>query len=199
MSLKKTLYNEVRQAKTEHVDKNIRVFCMDECRLGLQPILRRVWSEQGQRPIAPVNPQYEWFYVYGAVEPMTGETFSMVWNTVNQAAMQEWLNQFSSTVLQEGELAILTLDGATFHRGNNIEFPSNVRPVYQPPYSPECNPSERLWTWIRERLANKEFESLDDFLEQLTSILLDWKNRKQEIRSMTNFYWWESAVNSFDL
>ena len=45
---------------------------MDEHRVGLQPILRRVWAPQGQRPTAPVHPRYEWLYVYGFVQPATG-------------------------------------------------------------------------------------------------------------------------------
>jgi hypothetical protein len=46
----------------------------DEHRVGLKPILRKVWAEIGKRPIAAGNHGYEWLDVYGFVNPKTGET-----------------------------------------------------------------------------------------------------------------------------
>jgi hypothetical protein len=48
---------------------------MDEHRVGLRPILRRVWAARGQRPVAIVRPRYEWTYVYAFVRPATGEAY----------------------------------------------------------------------------------------------------------------------------
>ena len=46
----------------------------DEHRVGLKPILKKVWSKIGSRPEAIVQHRYEWLYVYGFVKPKTGET-----------------------------------------------------------------------------------------------------------------------------
>jgi transposase len=60
----------------------------DEHRVGLKPILRKVWSKKGERPIALVQHRYEWLYVYGFVKPKTGET---LWYLIPRVNIQ-WLN-----------------------------------------------------------------------------------------------------------
>ena len=55
----------------------IEIWAMDEHRIGLKPILRRVWAPKGERPIALGHHRYEWLYVWGFVEPASGAT---VWN-----------------------------------------------------------------------------------------------------------------------
>ena len=60
----------------------------DELKKRLKPILRKVWSKIGERPIAIVQHRYEWLYVYGFVKPKTGETFWYLIPRVNTS----WLN-----------------------------------------------------------------------------------------------------------
>jgi hypothetical protein len=48
-------------------------WAQDEHRLGLKPLLRRVWARRGKRPLAPVHHRYEWLYVYGFLRPKTGK------------------------------------------------------------------------------------------------------------------------------
>ena len=55
--------------QAEHPGAIVEVWSFDEHRLGLKPILRRVWAPIGQRPIASVYPRYEWLYLYGFVHP----------------------------------------------------------------------------------------------------------------------------------
>ncbi len=51
---------------------SVETWARDEARLGLQPVLRRVWAPRGERPIAWINLRYEWLWVYGFVRPPTG-------------------------------------------------------------------------------------------------------------------------------
>ncbi len=48
---------------------------MDEHRLGLKPVLRRVWARRGHRPQVVVRPRYERLYLYGFVHPRSGRTW----------------------------------------------------------------------------------------------------------------------------
>jgi len=64
-----------------------------------------------------------------------------------------------------------------------------------PPYSPECNPAERLWTWIRERVANKVFKSIESMKESVINIINSWDKYKHLLYSMLNYHWWNEAVN----
>ncbi len=50
-----------------HPAATVSLWAEDEHRLGLLPVVRRVWAPKGQRPTAPVERRYEWLYVYGFV------------------------------------------------------------------------------------------------------------------------------------
>jgi hypothetical protein len=52
----------------------VELWCMDEHRVGLKPVIRRVWARKGQRPLIRVQQRYEWLYVYGFVHPESGDT-----------------------------------------------------------------------------------------------------------------------------
>jgi len=77
--------------------------------LGLQPILRQVWALVGERPVIEICPRYEWFYVCSAVEPTTGDNFTMLWSTMTLETMQYWLDGFSSFL--GDDIGILVPDG----------------------------------------------------------------------------------------
>ena len=55
----------------------VELWAMDEHRIGLKPILRRVWAPKGTPVRAVVAPRYEWMYVYGFVHPQSGETIRL--------------------------------------------------------------------------------------------------------------------------
>jgi hypothetical protein len=46
------------------------MWVMDEHRIGLQPVLRRIWAKRGQRSIIPIHPRYEWLYIYAFAHPI---------------------------------------------------------------------------------------------------------------------------------
>src|SRR5215203_30524 len=73
--LQKKLEQAVADARAQHPDKPIEVWATDEHRIGLKPIIRRVWAPKGQRPIALGHHRYKWLYVSAFVQPTSGETF----------------------------------------------------------------------------------------------------------------------------
>ena len=50
----------------------VEAWAFDEHRLGLKPIIRRIWAPKGQRPKARARPRYQWLYLYAYVQPQTG-------------------------------------------------------------------------------------------------------------------------------
>ena len=56
-----------------HPGASIEIWAEDEARIGLVPIVRRVWAPKGERPVARQRRAYEWVYVYGFVRPSTGQ------------------------------------------------------------------------------------------------------------------------------
>src|SRR5919112_1744010 len=74
----------VTEEAAKHPDKPVEVWATDEHRIGLKPIIRRVWAPKGQRPIALGHHRYKWLYVTAFVQPISGEVFWYVSNGVSK-------------------------------------------------------------------------------------------------------------------
>jgi hypothetical protein len=134
-------------------------------RVGLKPVLRRVWAPRGRRPVARVRRRYEWAYVYGFVRPRTGEVFWLVMPTVNTGAFSLALSRFAEWVGGAGEgkkRVVLVLDRAGWHVAKDLKVPEGLHLEFLPARSPELQPAERLWPLVNERVANRPFENLDE-------------------------------------
>ena len=135
---------------------------MDEHRLGLKPITRRIWAPIGERPIAAGHHRFEWLYVTGFVEPETGRTVWNVSTAISKEMFERILADFAETAgAGASKRIVLQLDNAGWHGPENLAIPNGVRLVFQPAHSPELQPAEHLWGFVDEPLVNIYFESLD--------------------------------------
>lgn len=108
------------------------------------------------------------FYLYGSFKPATGESFFSKFSTVDTDCFQIFLNLFSQQYADS--LNIIHLDQGGFHIGNNLEIPKNVVLLFQPAHSPELNPAERVWEYIRAELRWLNFDNLNllrDFVDEI--------------------------------
>jgi len=138
---------------------------MDEARLGQQGTLTRVWARTGSRPTAVRQTKYEWVYLYAAVEPATGESVALLAPNADTGTMNVFLRMLSQE-LKEAEHAVLVLDGAGWHKSKNLVVPDNVTCLLLPPYSPELNPVERVWRYLRQNyLSNRAFKDYDEIFQ----------------------------------
>src|SRR5262245_58277693 len=121
----------------------VRVFSQDESRCGLLTGRRRRLTAQGVQPIGGIQHAFEWFYVYGAVDPTTGERFFLELPYLNTDMFQLFVDAFAQAF--PDSLTLLLLDNSGAHTAQRLRWPENVRAVWLPPYCPELNPIERLW------------------------------------------------------
>jgi transposase len=74
-----------------------------------------------------------------------------------------YLKEFSDYLKLLNIKAILVLDGAGWHKSKDLVVPDNVEFIFLPPYSPDLNPAEKLWQYIkRHTIKNKVFKELED-------------------------------------
>jgi transposase len=138
---------------------------LDEHRLGLKPVYRRVWAPRGKTPLAWVRPRYRWLYVYGFVRPSTGEGEFWLLPPVNAEAFSEVLRRFARLRGSgEGKLLLVVLDRAGWHVSGRVEVPEGVRLVFLPPYAPELQPVERVWPLVDAVVANGSSRDFCGFL-----------------------------------
>jgi len=90
---------------------------------------------------------------------------------------------------------IMIMDSAGWHTTKKLKLPENISILPLPPYSPELNPTEHIWDYIREQkeFNNYTFDTLDAVDIQLGNVLCDLQNEKSIISSMCNFDWIISA------
>jgi transposase len=141
------------------------VWFQDEARVGQQGTLARLWARKGSRPTAPKDCRYAWAYIFGAVCPARATGAALVMPCANTEAMNAHLAEISRNVAH-GAHAILVLDGAGWHGSKDLKVPQNITLMTLPPYSPELNPVENIWQFLRQnRLANRVFETYDAIVD----------------------------------
>lgn len=166
---------------------------MDEHRLGLKAILRRVWARRGKRPIAVVRPRYEWLWLYAFTRPATGETWWLVLPRVSVAAMARALTDFAAAVgAGSGKRIVLLLDRAGWHVSGKVPIPDGVTLAFLPPYSPELQPVERVWGLVDAAVANRVWETLDALQEAIVRRCRALREQHALIRQRTCYHWWPS-------
>lgn len=89
-------------------------------------------------------------------------------------------------------LTIMLIDNAGFHATKNIEVPDNIILLRIPPYTPELNPAEKVWHWMKSKTSMKFFKNLNSLQNKITELVhvLD----KDKIKSIVN---WDFYQNSF--
>jgi transposase len=126
---------------------------MDEARVGQKGRLCHRWWTRGRRPPGRCDGRFESAYIFAAVEPATGADVALVLPEATTASMGLFLAELAAR-LPADEHAALVLDGAGWHVARDLVVPANVTLVPLPPYSPELNPVERVWLYLRERFLS---------------------------------------------
>ena len=165
--------------KDKHPEKNVRVFFMDEARIGQQGTITRKWALRGSRPTAIKQTRYEWIYLYAAVEPSSGANSALLAPDTNTGTFNKFLKILSAEVGTQDHV-VLVLDQAGWHKSKKMKLPENITLLHLPPYSPELNCVERVWAYMRSHyLANRAynnymhlFKEVGDAYRRLTDDLL---------------------------
>jgi transposase len=156
------LPRRLAQLKAEHPDKRVLTYYQDEARFGQHGTLTRVWARVGSRPPAIRQTQYDYLYVFSAVCPETGDAAGPIAPHANTDTMNAFLAQFAAELPPDVHAAMV-LDRAGWHTAAALAVPANVTPVLLPPKSPELNPAENLWHYLRSHYwSNRLYPTWED-------------------------------------
>ena len=171
------------------------MWATDEHRIGLKPLLRRVWAPIGQRPVAVVRHRFAWRYLVGFVHPASGRTFFHLATTVSIKLFEVELAAFARAVgASPTKQIVLVLDRAGWHTSVRLRVPDHVHLLFLPPYSPELQPAEHLWPLTNSVLVNRHFETLEDLEEAQCTRCAELQRHPEQIRSTTRFHWWPQRI-----
>jgi putative transposase len=138
----------------------------DEAGFGRINKPKYCWCRKGIRPSVPCHHIREYRYVYGAIEPQNGNSFFLVLPYCNTVCMNIFLRNLSETY--PDDFILLVVDGASWHRAKGLVIPHNIELLPRPPYTPEMNPIEQIWAWIRlHGFRNEVFPTLRHVVSRL--------------------------------
>jgi len=175
---------KITEIQSENPNKHVCIYYQDESRYGQMTIQSGIWSIEGERP-EYLN-QYNFLnaWIYGAINPQDGKQFGLILPKLDSLNMQIFLDQFSKTIDKKSHI-LMILDGSRAHLNNKLIIPKNLTLHFLPPYSPQLNPIERLWSFIkRNYLSFKRYKDIDEVMQ---SGVEAWKKINQKIVKSIGF------------
>ena len=170
--------------------KAIEFWFQDEARVGQKGTLTRIWAKRGTRPRMKRDQRYTNAYIFGAVCPSRDKGVALVLPDVNIEMMNLHLAEIAKAIPPNVH-AVVIIDGAGWHQtGGELIVPSNISLLPLPPYSPELNPQENIWQFLRQNfLAGRIFDTYDAIVDACCSAWKALTNEPGRIRSIASRDW----------
>lgn len=182
------------KSKTEGSSyKKVRIFCQDESRFGLMPIKRRAITTFGVKPIGKCVFNRENFWIYGATDILSGESFYWDFETMSKDNFVYFIKDLSENF--SDTLNIILLDNSSIHSFS--EKPENVEFINLPPYNPELNPEEKVWHYFKRDMGYLIFEDIEALRKLVYQKIL--KTKKNVLKSLVSFPYIIEAANALKL
>ena len=149
-----------------------------------------IWATVGSRPPMIRDNRHVSTYIFGAICPARATGAAIIMPYANTEAMNEHLREIATKVA-EGSHALLVCDGAGWHqRGKKLKLPDNITLLSLPPYSPELNPMENVWAYLRQnKLSALVWNTYEDILDACQSAWRFLINDPQRIKSIGTRDW----------
>ena len=158
-------------------------------RTGQQGTLTRQWAERGTRLCVPKQTEYEFTYLFGAACPANGNSVALVLPESNTKMMNLFLQVMAQKV-EPGAHALLVLDQAAWHHSKSLIVPENITLVSLPPYSPELNPMERVWAYLRSHyFANRVYENYEAIVDAVCWAWNQFRRNVERVKTITHVPW----------
>lgn len=117
----------------------------------------------------PYQHKFKNFYLFGAYSPISGTHFTLELPKCNTDCFQLYLDEFSKQA--PDEFKIVVLDNGAFHKSAELVIPNNIGLLFIPPYSPELNPAEKIWRYLKDEIATEVFKTLDELSDRLAALV----------------------------
>lgn len=169
----------------------LRYFAQDESRFGLKTIVGRLITALGVKPLGTWSWQFKAFWLYGAVEPTTGERFFLQFSHLDRDCYQRFLDAFSTQY--SDSLNILQVDNGALHKAKKLRIPDNIILLFQPASCPELNPIERLWQYLKKDLRWELFKDITELQTKVDQLLNELTH--ETVASMVGYNFIREALS----
>jgi transposase len=175
--------------------RRVRVWVQDEARIGLHDPPRRCWGLRGVRVVKPRQQEYEWCYVCGALEVVSGAAEFRLLPTVGLELTQGFLEQIAAS--DPDAHHVIIWDQAGFHfRPGDPRVPPRIHLLPLPPYSPELNPAEKLWDVLKDVLCNRVYAGIAALEQAACDALQPFLREAERVRALVGHGWLHLQANA---
>lgn len=147
------------------------------------PIHRKRITAKGVRPIISSEIKREYYYLFGLIEPLTGQDFMLELPTLDTAMMQVFMDEFAQE--DETSLPLILMDNASAHTTEKLKVGENIQFIFLPACAPELNPIERFWKELKDWLADYEPKTLAEARKLVSQGMQTFSEKA--ISSITSF------------
>lgn len=190
-AFKENFPTALAKIKNDHPKaQHIEVWVQDETRVGQKGKIGRRWAEKGSNPTTPVHGGFKSVWLFGAFCAERDVGAALVVEAVSTAAMNAHLAIISQAVLPNDHAAVL-VDGAGFHaQSKDLVVPSNMTLVTLPAHSPELNPAEGVWEFLKNGdLMHRLYRTVNEIIDRCCSTWNSLANETGRIRSLCSYPW----------
>ena len=172
----------------------MRLWTQDETRVGLMPIHRKRITGKGVRPLISAEIKREYGYLFGLIEPLTGQDFMLEMPRLDTVTMQIFLDEFARE--DPASLHLILVDNASSHTTDKLQVEENMVFIFLPAYAPELNPIERFWKELKDWLSDYEPKTMQEVSELISQGLKSFSEKA--LSSITSFEYlvtaWLAAI-----
>ena len=160
----------------------------DEMRVGLMGQVRRVWAPRGVKVEQVVEYKREWAYLNLVVNGLTGRLRWDWTENMKSASIAPVVQQLSELGVE-----VIVWDRARGHRGPAYAEVS-AKLIEQPPYSPELNPAERVFEYLRAKIEGQVYGTIAAKKAAIETELSTLASAPDKIRSLAGWHWIRLSV-----
>ena len=126
-------------------------------------------TAKGVKPVAPFLHRFDNLYLFGAFSPLTGCSHLLEMPYCNANTFQHFLDY--AALQNPQEFKIMIADNGSFHHAKSLNIPNNITLLFLPPYSPELNPAEKMWRYIKDRASMIAYNNLKMLQDKISEII----------------------------
>jgi hypothetical protein len=177
------------------VGRPIEFWFQHEARVGRDGVGQKrghayIWAQVGSRPRMVRDNQHASAFLFGAICPDRAVGAAIITSSADTWAMNLHLKEISTQVAF-GAHALLVCDGAGWHqRGKKLHVHENITLLSLPAYSPELNPMQNVWDYLRpNKHCEQVWDTYDDIVETCEAAWRLLITDPERIRSIGSRKW----------
>jgi len=179
------------QLKAVGCENTTGLYWADEMRVGLIGQTRKVWAPVGVKVKQAREYKREWSYLNLAVNVLTSQVHWDWTSNMKGESIAPIVKQWEKQGVE-----VIVWDGARGHYGAAYTD-LTLKLIVQPPYSPELNPVERVFEYLRDKVEGTVYGTIAAKKEVVEAELKKLVSAPDKIRSLTSWLWIQNAVTTF--